>query len=45
MKSKTLLGRLVTCTAAIANVSYAQADTPNDHCSYGTQAKLCPYSG
>jgi len=45
MKSNTLLGTLVTCTAAIANVSYAQADTPNDHCSYGTQAKLYPYSG
>jgi arylsulfatase A-like enzyme len=28
MKSKTLLGTLVTCTAAIANVSYAQADAP-----------------
>jgi len=45
MKSKTLLGRLVTCAAAIANVSYAQADTPNGHCSYRTQAKLCPYRG
>ena len=45
MKSNTLLGALVTCTAAIANVSYAQADTPNGHCSYRTQAKLCPYRG